>query len=229
MGEMVEYPSNGGVGEGYLAPAAGGVGPGIVVIQEWWGLVPHIKDVCDRYAAAGFTAIAPDLYHGLEVTEPDMAGKEMMSLDIERAAKDMAGAIDYLLDHPAVESSEVGVTGFCMGGGLALWLATLRPDAVVAVAPYYGLIPWPKAQPDYSKIKAKVQGHYAENDSFAGPDMVRALEAQLRDLGVDAEMFIYPGAEHAFFNDTRPEVYDAASSKVAWERTTEFFRGQLKG
>lgn len=232
MGEMVEYPSNGSTGEGYLATPASGSGPGVVVIQEWWGLVDHIKDVCDRYAAAGFTAIAPDLYHGEWTIEPNDAGKRMMSLNIERAANDMAGAIDYLLASPSVTSSSVGVTGFCMGGGLTLWLGTLRPEQVGAIAPHYGLIPWPDAQPDYTKLRAAVQGHYAENDGFANPDSVRALETQLRETaaggaGVDVEMFIYPNAEHAFFNDTRPEVYNAEAAKLAWERTLAFFRKHI--
>src|SRR6266511_291324 len=125
MGETVEFPSNGSSGTGYLAVPESGSGPGVVVIQEWWGLNDHIKEVCDRYASEGFVALAPD---------------------------------DYLTGHDAVTGRGVGVTGFCMGGGLALWLATLRPDDVKAVVPYYGLIPWPAAQPDYSKLRARLQG-----------------------------------------------------------------------
>ena len=222
MGEKVTFKSNGGTCEGYLAD---GGGPGVVVIQEWWGLVPHIEDVVDRFAAEGFTALAPDLYHGESSTEPDGAGKIMMALNMQTAAKDMSGAVDLLLEKTG--RSSVGVVGFCMGGGLALVLATQRPDAVKAAAPYYGVIPWPTAQPDWAALDAKVVGEYAEKDDFANPEAVHALESQLRDLGKDATLHIHAGAEHAFFNDTRPEVYDADASAEAFARTLDLFRTTL--
>jgi carboxymethylenebutenolidase len=224
MGDMIEFPSNGHTAQGYLATSEGG-GPGVVVIQEWWGLVPHITDVCDRFAAAGFTALAPDLYHGKKTTEPDEAGKEMMALRMDQAAKDLSGAVDAVRERGM--GAGVGVVGFCMGGGLALVLAALRPDAVKAVVPFYGLVPWPDAAPDYSKIAGAVQGHYAEKDGSAGPEAVRELEATLKATNSDVTMFIYPGADHAFFNDTRPEVYDAEAGRVAWDRTTEFLRSHI--
>lgn len=217
-GEMVTFKSNGHTCDGYIA----GSGPGVLVIQEWWGLVPHIKDVVDRFAAAGFTALAPDLYHGESSTEPDGAGKLMMALNIEQAAKDMSGAIDLLQERTGTE--KVGVVGYCMGGGLALVVASKRPDAVAGCAPYYGVIPWPSAQPDLAAIAATVVGEYAEHDDFANPEATRALEASLRDLGKDATMHIHAGTHHAFFNDARPEVYDAAASAEAWERTVALFR-----
>jgi carboxymethylenebutenolidase len=222
MGEMVTFTSNGGTCEGYLAD---GGGAGVIVIQEWWGLVPHIKDVADRFAAQGFTALAPDLYHGSSTTEPDGAGKLMMALNISTAAKDLSGAVDLLLERTG--RAAVGVVGFCMGGGLALVLAAHRPDAVKAAAPYYGVIPWASAQPDWSKIEAKIVGEYGENDGSAGPDAVRALEAQLHGLGKDATLHIHPGADHAFFNDTRPEVFDASASSIAFARTVDLFRTTL--
>ena len=225
MGEIVEFPGNGATGRGYLASPGEGGAPGVVVIQEWWGLVPHIKDVCDRYAAEGFLALAPDLYHGETTTEPDEAGKLMMSLNLEQAAKDMSGAVDFLADR--AEGSGVAVTGFCMGGGLALLLATQRPDKVKAVAPYYGVIPWPAATPDWTRLNAAVQGHYAQNDGSASPEQVAALEKELRDAGKAVEMFVYPGTDHAFFNDTRPEVYKPDEARQAWDRTIEFFRACL--
>ena len=225
MGEIVEFPSNGTKGQGYLATPSSGGGPGLVVIQEWWGLVPHIKDLCERFAAEGFVALAPDLYHGETATEPDEAGKKMMAMNLDKAAKDMSGAVDFVAERSA--GNGVGVIGFCMGGGLALLLATQRPDKVKAVAPFYGVIPWPAAQPDWSKLRAAVQGHYAEKDDFANPDSVRALETQLKDAGREVEMFIYPNTEHAFFNDTRPEVHDAAASAQAWDRVLPFFRAHL--
>lgn len=222
MGESIQFPSNGSTADGYVA---GSSGPGIVVIQEWWGLNDHIRDVCDRFAAQGFVALAPDLYHGTVVDEPDEAGKEMMALDMARAAKDLSGAVDEVARRSGSDS--VGVVGYCMGGGLALVLACQRPDKVKAVAPYYGVIPWPTAQPDYSKLEAAVEGHYAENDSFANPDAVRALEAELRDLGKDASLIIHSNTEHAFFNDTRPEVYDDTAAKAAFNSTVDFFRTKL--
>jgi carboxymethylenebutenolidase len=227
MGEMINFPSNGSEGQGYLAVPPSGAGPGVVVIQEWWGLVPHIKDVCDRFAAEGFVAVAPDLYRGtqLSVTEPDEAGKEMMALKLDRAARDMSGAVDEVRRRSS--GDKVGVVGFCMGGGLALVLATQRPDAVDACVAFYGLIPWPDAQPDYSKLSGGVLVHVAGNDEYFSPEAAGALEEQLRALGKDVALHVYAGADHAFFNDTRPEVYDAAASALAWERTIAFLRARL--
>lgn len=225
MGEMIEFPSNGSTDQGYLAMPKAVAGPGVVVIQEWWGLVPHIKDVCDRFAAAGFAALAPDLYRGKHVSEPDEAGKEMMALQLDRAGRDMSGAVDEL--RRRCDHDTVGVVGFCMGGGLALVLATQRPDAIAACVAFYGVIPWPEAQPDYSKMRAHVLAHIAERDDFFGPDAAAALEAQLKDLGLDVEFHIYPETDHAFFNDTRPEVHDAAASALAWQRTIDFLHTHL--
>lgn len=226
MGEMIEYPSNGTSGQGYLATPPGGGGPGVVVVQEYWGLVPHIEDVCDRFAAEGFHALAPDFYHGESATEPDDAGRLMMAMELPKAAKDFSGAVDVLLERSGRPA--VGAVGFCMGGGLALVLATHRPDAVRAVVPFYGLIPWPDAQPDWTALNGAVLGHFAEDDAFASPSYVAALETSLREAGNDdVTIYTYPGTKHAFFNDARPEVYDAEASRLAWERTLEFLRARL--
>jgi carboxymethylenebutenolidase len=227
MGEMVEFPSNGSTGSGYLAVPASGSGPGLIVIQEWWGLVDHIMDVCDRFAGEGFTALAPDLYHGETTTEPDEAGKLMMALNLDRAIKDVGGAGDYLLAHDAVSSSTLGVTGFCMGGGLALAFATERPTQVSACVPFYGIIPWPEYRPDYAKLEAAVQGHFAENDGMFGPDLVAELEADLKAKGKDVELFVHPGCDHAFFNDTRDEVYHEYNAQKAWSSTVTFLRDHI--
>ena len=227
MGEMIEFASNGSVAGGYLAVPEGGTGPGVIVIQEWWGLVDHIKDVCDRFAAAGFVALAPDLYHGQQVPpgEPDEAGKAMMAMKLDQAGRDLSGAVDEVLRRSS--GDRIGVIGFCMGGGLALVLATQRPDAVAAVVPCYGVIPWPDAQPDYAAMSAAVLGHYAEKDDFFPPEAANALGEQLRALGKSVEIVVYPGTDHAFFNDTRPEVHDAAASQLLWDRSIAFFREQL--
>jgi carboxymethylenebutenolidase len=229
MGEVVEFPSNGSTGQGYIATPENGAEStaGIVVLQEWWGLVDQIKHTCDRLADAGFTALAPDLYHGATVplTEPDEAGKQMMALKMDTAAKDLSGAVDELVRRTG--RGQVGVIGFCMGGGLALVLATQRPDAVAAVVPAYGLVPWPDAQPDYTKLTAAVLGHAAEEDDYFTPDAARALESELRELGKDVEFHIYPGAGHAFFNEDRPEAYHRQSAELLWDRTIDFFRQRL--
>jgi carboxymethylenebutenolidase len=227
MGELVEFPSNGHTGRGYLALPADGSGPGLVVIQEWWGLVPHIQEVCDRFAGEGFVALAPDLYLGETTTEPDEAGKLMMALNLEQASKDMSGAVDYLLGHDAVSSKTVGVTGFCMGGGLALKLAADRPDAVSACVPFYGLIPWENAQPEWSKLAAAVLGHYAANDSFFTPEQARSLEDTLRSHGKTVEIIVHDDVDHAFFNDHRPEVHDPGTSARAFEMTVQFLRDNI--
>jgi carboxymethylenebutenolidase len=225
MGEIVEFTSNGGTAQGYLAVPPGGTGIPLVVIQEWWGLVPHITDVCDRFAGEGFVALAPDLYHGETTTEPDEAGKLMMALNIEQAARDMSGAVDKVAE--VAGRDRVGVTGFCMGGGLALVLATRRPDKVKAVVPWYGLIPWPNAEPDWSQLDAKVLGHYAGNDGFFDPAKVAEFQQTLDDLGKEADLHVVEGADHAFFNDTRPEAYHPTAAQECFGETVEFLRGTL--
>jgi carboxymethylenebutenolidase len=223
-GEMVSFPSNGQEAQGYLARPASDSGPGVIVIQEWWGLNDNIKDIADRFAGEGFVALAPDLYHGQVTAEPDEAGKLMMAMNIGQAAKDLAGAVDYLAGHEATTGSKVGCVGYCMGGGLALYLASLKP-AIGACVIYYGVLPG--AQPDLEKVQAAVLGHYAENDQFASPAAARDLEAKLKSLGKQVEFHIYPGTQHGFFNDTRPEQHNAQASAQTWERTLAFFRQHL--
>lgn len=227
MGELVDFPSNGHGASGYLAIPEGGSGPGVVVIQEWWGLVPHIQDVCDRFAAEGFVALAPDLYHGTTTTEPDEAGKLMMAMNLQRAAQDLRGAAAFLQGHEAVTGGKLGITGFCMGGGLTLVAACDQPDTFGAVVPWYGLIPWPDAEPDWSALDAPVVGHYAANDGFFTKEAAVALEATLRGLGKSATFYVYDDTDHAFFNDARPEVYAPEAAATAWGRTLEFFRARL--
>lgn len=226
MGDMIEFASNGSTAQGYLAVPESGSGPGVLVIQEWWGLVDHIKDVCDRFADAGFVALAPDLYHGVETDEPDEAGKIMMQMELPRAAADMQGAVSALLGLESTTGSTVGAVGFCMGGGLVLWLSTID-ERVAACVPFYGAIPWDDAQPDYTAAHAAYLGHYAEEDSWATLDGAKQLLAHLTDLGHDVTFHFYPGTGHAFFNDSRPEAYDAEASTQAWDRTIDFFRSRL--
>jgi carboxymethylenebutenolidase len=223
-GQMIEFQSNGGTAEGYLSLPESGRGPGVVVIQEWWGLVPHIKDVADRFAAAGFVALAPDLYHGDVARSPDEAGKMMMALNISQTEKDLRGAVGYLLHQEATAGERVGIVGFCMGGALSLYGAS-KNEQVGACVVFYGV--HPKVKPDFEALRAPVLGLFAEKDNFVPPEAVRALEERMRAHGKSVETHIYPGTDHAFFNDTRPEVYDADASADAWRRTVEFFRKNL--
>lgn len=222
--EMVEFTSNGGRASGFLAVPESGRGAGVIVIQEWWGLVPHIKNVCERFAAAGFVALAPDLFHGRTTTSPDEAGKLMMALNIEQAEKDLRGAIEYLLAHESVAGDTVGTVGFCMGGALSLYAAS-KNEQVGACVVFYG--GHPKVQPDLERLRAPVLGFYAERDDFATPALARELEAKLKSLGKPAEIHIYEDADHAFFNDDRPEVFNPTAAADAWQRTLRFLREQL--
>jgi len=229
MGERIDFASNGSTAQGYLAVPDGGADGtiGILVLQEWWGVVDQITRTCDRFAAAGITALAPDLYGGTAVplSEPDEAAKHMMALEMDQAATQLSGAVDELLRRTGRAS--IGVVGFCMGGGLALVLGCHRPDAVAAVVPAYGVIPWPDAQPDYTTMTAAVLGHVAELDGSFTPEAAAALEATLTGMGRDASFLVYPGVDHAFFNEDRPEVYDAAAAELLWGRTLTFLHAQL--
>jgi len=222
-GKMVEFPTNGHQTHGYLATPAGGKGPGIVVIQEWWGLVPHIKHVADRFAAEGFTALAPDMYHGKTADEPDGAGKLFMALNIAQAEKDLQGATKYLKAHSS--TAKIGVVGFCMGGQLALFAATLDPS-IGATVNFYGI--HPNVKPDYRKLSGPVLGLFAEKDSFVNPDVAKGVDKAIKEAGKSSEIHIYPGVDHAFFNDTNTAAYNKAAADDAWKRTLAFFRQHLK-
>ena len=223
-GQNVEFSSNGGTTTGYLAIPEKGKGPGVVVIQEWWGLVDHIKDICDRLAAEGYVALAPDLYHGKTTKSPDEAGKLMMALQIDQTEKDVRGAVDYLLSHDASTGNKVGIVGFCMGGALALYAASKNPNIGACVVFYGG---HPKVKPDLPNLQAPVLGLYAERDTFVTPASVRELERQLKELSKPVEVHIYPNVDHAFFNDQRPEVYDEKAAQDGWRRTIQFFATHL--
>ena len=224
-GKMVEFESNGGTCEGYLATPESGSGPGVIVLQEWWGLVDHIKELCDRFAAAGFVALAPDLYHGESTNSPDDAGKLMMALNIAETEKDMAGAISYLLSLDETTSSNVGTVGFCMGGQLSLYAACAN-SSVGACVIYYGI--HPDVHPDIPSLQAPVLGFFAENDPMVTPEAANALDQQLKDAGKTAEIIVYDGADHAFFNDTRSDVYHEGHAKDTWDRMLAFYESNVK-
>src|SRR5581483_8136388 len=225
---MVSFARNGEQTDGYLAlPAGGGRHPGVIVIQEWWGLVPHIKDVADRFAREGFAALAPDLYHGRATSEPDEAGKLMMALRLDEAAKDLDGAVRYLLAHEATSGQKAGIIGFCMGGGLSLYEACHNAEAIGACVDCYGVFEGSDSQLD--RLQAPLLGIFAENDAWAPPEQVRALKARLDELGKRSEVHIYPNADHGFFNDSTPGGYTADAAQDAWKRTLAFFREHLNG
>ena len=230
MGDMVEFDGpEGRPARGYLAMAESPGAPGVVVIQEWWGLIDQIKGVCDRLAAAGCSALAPDLYGGKVVPlhEPDDAAKEMMSLQLEAASQDMSGAVQLL--QARTGHDRLGVIGFCMGGGLALMLAARRPDAIAAVVPCYGVHPWEIAHPDYAEMTAVTQIHCAGLDDFFTPAAAEELTGTLAALGKSVELHIYPTSHHAFFNEDRPEVFDQEASDLLWARSIAFLSSHLPG
>jgi carboxymethylenebutenolidase len=223
MGERIQFTANGTTTPGYLARPKGR-GPGVIVIQEWWGLVPHIEQIADRFAEAGFVALAPDLYHGESTKSPDQAGKMMMAMRVDQAERDLAGAIDHLAAQPEVSSPKVGTVGFCMGGALSLFAASKNPE-VGACAVFYG--GHPNIKPDLAALQAPVLGFYAGKDGFVTPQAVTALDEELTRLGKRHEFHTYPDADHAFFNDHRPEVYDAAAAADAWGKLLAFFKREL--
>ncbi|MBN4047544.1 dienelactone hydrolase family protein, partial [Acidimicrobiaceae bacterium AH-315-P05] len=205
-----------------------GTGPGLIVIQEWWGLNDQMKGVADKMAAAGFVALAPDLYHG-ELAghdEMDKAGQLMTELPPERAAKDMSGAVDYLLAHAATSGDGIGVVGFCMGGLLTFLLAANRGDAIKAAVPFYGF-PQGEGEPDWSGLTAAVRGHMANPDDFFPPAAANDLGARLKAMGKDVEITVHD-ANHAFMNETNPMgSHDADLAAELWPQVISFLHDQL--
>lgn len=229
MAEAVSFKSNGSMASGYLAKPKSGSGPGVLVIQEWWGLDSGIKTMTDRLGEAGFVALAPDLYHGELAghTEMDKAGKLMQQMPPDRAAKDMSGAVDYLASNPAVTSKGIGVVGFCMGGMLAFLIAANRSDKVNAVVPFYGF-PQGPMEPDWSKLTAVVSGHMAENDSFFPPTAAKALETKLRGMGKNVTLTVHPGTGHAFM--APHNALGTLNQKLAdqiWPQVVSFLKTNL--
>ena len=224
--QNVSFPSNGSEAHGYLATPSSGRGPGVIVIQEWWGLTDHIASVADRLAGEGFVALAPDLFGGKVAHDADEAGRLLTELPVDRAARDLAGAVDFLLGHEAVTSQKVGAIGFCMGGGFVLLLAAQQGERIGAAVPFYGV--GPGVPSTYTGVRAPVQGHYAEQDTMYPAEQARQLENQIREeSGMPVEFFYYD-AGHAFHNDENLiGTYDEADAKLAWGRAAEFLRANL--
>ena len=224
--QNVTFPSNGGTAHGYLALPESGSGPGVIVIQEWWGLTDHIASIADRLAAEGFVALAPDLFGGKTTHDADEAMQLLVTLPVDEAARDLAGAVDFLLGHEAVTSDKVGAVGFCMGGGFVLLLAAQQGDKVGAAVPFYGV--GPGVPQSFAGITAKVQGHYALQDAMYPADAARAQEQQIKDeSGAEVEYFYYD-AGHAFHNDEDLiGTYSKDDAELAWGRTLSFLHSTL--
>lgn len=222
---LVEFPTNGHTTKGYLATPESGSGPGVLVFQEWWGLVDHIKEMCDRLAAEGFVALAPDMYHGDCTTDPDEAGRMMMALEVPKVAADARGAIEYLRGHEATTGDKVGVMGFCLGGQLALYSACDNPNSVGVCLDFYGV--HPNIRPDLDALACPVVGFFAEKDGFVTPEVVDQLAGELKERDKDFQFHRYAGIDHAFMNDTRPDVYDETAAQDAWQNAVVALRSNL--
>jgi carboxymethylenebutenolidase len=214
MGEAVEV-------DGISAYLAGAAGPGVVVLHEWWGLVPHIKEVCERFAALGFTALAPDLYHGPTAanSEPGEAAKLMTRIDRDRdrATAEAATTITWLRRRGC---TKVGTVGFCTGAALSLAASAACPvDATVA---YYGI--WPRS--GERSITNPILVHVAEHEEHNWPALPANFPKWFEGMG-NVEIHVYPGTQHGFFNDTRPEAYDKRAAELSWERTLTFLGQHL--
>ena len=225
--QNVRFPSGDGEAFGYLRLPESGSGPGVVVIQEWWGLTTHVASIVDRLADAGFVALAPDLYGGPTTHDAAEAAELLKSLPVERAVEDLAGAVDHLVGLPAVTSTTVGAIGFCMGGGFVFALAARRPDLVSAAVPFYGL---PRDPSVVRSVRAAVQGHFGVGDRGIPVERVESVFAALaeRPEPATAELHLYP-AGHAFLNDENLiGTYDPDCAAQAWSRAVEFLSEQVR-
>lgn len=229
--QNVTFPLSGAeaaqTGHGYLALPPTGSGPAVIVVQEWWGLTDHIKDVADRLAAEGSVALAPDLYGGWVTHDGDEAGEMMSNLPADEGARELSSAVDYLLTRDEVTSGSVGAVGFCMGGGFVLALAAQQGEKVSAAVPFYGV---GQAVPEtYTQLTAAVQGHYANHDEMYPPEKARLQEQQIRDESKASEVeFFYYDAGHAFHNDENLiGTYDEQNAELAWSRTVDFLRKRV--
>ncbi|MDM4722517.1 dienelactone hydrolase family protein [Micromonospora sp. WMMA1363] len=227
MGEMVTYRSNGGTGEGYLAiPSGGAASPAVIVIQDWWGLVPHVRAVVDRFAESGFVALAPDLRHGGPASKPDESWQMVNSVQLDEAAADVAGAADYLASRREV-AGKIGCAGFSAGASLALWAAT-RTERIVATAAFYPRLPWEGMRPEWTDYAGKAAViHCSEADGTSAAEGVRTVRRAVETAGGSCQTYDYPGTAHAFFNEDRPESFDQRAAATAWARTLELFRARL--
>lgn len=227
MGEMVSFTGNGGTSEGYLAiPSGGAASPAVIVIQDWWGLVPHVRAVVDRFAEAGFVALAPDFRHGGPAVKPTEPRQMLNSSQMDEAASDISAAAEYLASRPEV-AGKVGCAGFCAGASLALWAGTTS-ERIVATTAFYPRLPWEGMVADWSGYAGKAAlVHCSEADGLSAADGVQGVRRSIETAGGTCQTFDYPGTAHAFFNEDRPEQFDQRAAATAWARTLELFRAKL--
>jgi carboxymethylenebutenolidase len=216
----VELKADSGPATGEIAlPAGDAKAPAVLLFQEWWGLNDHIRSILDRLAAEGFVALAPDLYDGKTTKDAGEAGKLMGALDWPKSLDRAKAAVAYLRAHPR-SNGKVAVMGFCMGGALAFATASLVPD-VQAVVPFYGIPDRTKF--DLAAIKAPVLTHVATRDDWVKPEAAKAIAEDVAKAGGSMKVEVYE-ADHAFVNDTRPEVYNPDAAKLAWSRSIDFIK-----
>lgn len=222
-GEEIEIPTREGTLAAFVCAPAGGLGRGVLVLHEAWGLVDHIRGVCERLAREGFVALAPDLFRGVRPADLDEMRREAARLDVARTGAALAAAADALLGRDEVDGPRIGAVGFCMGGHLALLAAAASPRIAAAVD-FYGL-PW--LDFDLAPIRASVLGIFAERDEMVTAREVEALRGRLEAARVRARFHVQPGAGHAFMNDSKPDRFDATAAAENWSRMLAFLRAEL--
>lgn len=208
-------------------PSGAGKQPAVIVVQEWWGLDEHIRDVAKRFAAQGYFAVAPDLYsrQGYKVTkDPNVAGELMVGLKMDDGIEDLLSTVNWIKQQSAANGARIGVTGFCMGGSYATLLPCVSKD-IRAAAPFYGEIP---PTEKLRNLNCPMFYAYGENDGWIQRTDVDRLAAALKEFNKPGEVKVYTGCQHGFFNDTRPDVHSAKDAKDAWERTLKLFDQNLK-
>jgi carboxymethylenebutenolidase len=224
MSTQVKFASKGsGQVEGALAePTGSGKAAGLVVVQEWWGINPHVKSLCDRFAQEGFLAVAPDLFHGVLPSTKEQAAKTMNALDKKKAVAEVGDAVAWLKTQPRC-NGKVGVIGFCLGGALT-FAAARYVDGISAAVPFYGL---PETAPnDFGAVRVPIQAHFGRKDDWAKASVAEQIQKSVRSGGGQMDLFVYD-AGHAFMRAGDGEVYDDASAKVAWKRAVEFLKSHL--
>jgi len=203
---------------GYLALPAQPNAPGVIVLHAWWGLNPFFKSLCDRLASEGFVAFAPDLNEGKVTQTIDEAKQIMSESDFERKHSIAASLVDFMSDRPEVRKDALSVIGFSMGAAWSLVLASEHPEDIRKVVLFYGV-----DSVDFAKIKAEVLGHFSDVDEWEPLDGIRKMEEDMRTAGLTPNLHIYPGMNHWFFEEDRPE-FDSQAAELAWKRTLEFLR-----
>jgi carboxymethylenebutenolidase len=224
MSAQVTFASKAGgqLGGAISDPVGSGSAGGLVVVQEWWGLNDQIRSMCDRFAQAGLLALAPDLFHGKRPKDQSEAAEAMTALDKQKAVAEIGDAVAHLKSHPRC-NGKVGVTGFCLGGGLTL-AAARHVEGIAAAVAFYGL-PGILAE-EYAKVRVPIQAHFAKRDDWAKASVAEEIKAKVRGGGGQMDLFVYD-AGHAFMRDTDPQVYNEQAARLAWDRTIEFLKKHL--